>query len=202
MQSQRCRELKRRLVLGGRRIGIGLGQGARGRAGNSASSTSPPNSSASARRLSPPRSAPGGGWRWVSTLGGRGPHSRVYGQLAWRRLSGALNKHAVIIRGLRSSGDGGGDFARLGGTTVPGAGPDSELILSLCLPCHPAEGARRAGREEKPALKTHTQGCGGARDWGRRSPQWKPLARERPQSGFVQPLLGPGSALSAGSVWR
>lgn len=149
----------------------------------------------------------GPGWRmevgaWFSTLGGRGPHSRACGQPAWRRLSGALNKHAIIIRGLRSSGDGGGDFARLGGTRVPGAGPDSELILSLCLPCHPAEGARRAGREEKPAIKTHTQACGGARDWGRQSPQWKPLARERPQSGFVQPLLGPGSALSAGSVWR
>ena len=54
-----------------------------------------------------------------------------------------------------------------------------------------ARGGRGARRN---LLSKHTQGCGGASDWGRRSPQWKPLARERPQSGFVQPLLGPGSA--------
>ena len=37
------------------------------------------------------------------------------------------------------------------GTGVPQAGPDSERTLSLCLSHHPAEGARREGREEGPA---------------------------------------------------
>ena len=143
-----------------------------------------------------------GGGSLVPTSGGRGPHSRACGQPAWSPLSRALNKHAIIIRGLRSSGGGGGDVTRLWGTRVPGAGPDSELILSLYLPRHPAEGARRAGREEKPALKTHTQGCGGARDWGRRSPSGNHWPERDPNPASSNPSWDQAAPLSAGSVWR
>lgn len=61
-------------------------------------------------------------------------------------------------------------------------------------PLSPSRGRAEGGaRGETCSQNTHA-GMWGRQGLGKAKPQWKPLARERTQSGFVQPLLGPGSA--------
>lgn len=62
------------------------------------------------------------------------------------------------------------------GTRVPGACPDSERTLSLFLCRRPAEGARRAGHEQRPAPKTHP-GIGSAMNTWRRGPKQETVPR-------------------------
>lgn len=120
---------------------------------DSAASTSPSNSSASARRPSPPRSA-GWGKPPGRARGARGPHPQpALGRPAWRPLSGALDKHEIITWG--ATGAAAATVFR-SGTRVPQAGPGlgthaRPVPLSSSSRGRAEGGARGGTRSQNPA---------------------------------------------------
>lgn len=69
-------------------------------------------------------------------------------------------------------------------------------------PLSPSRGRAEGGaRRETCSQNTHA-GMWGRQGLGEAKPPVETTGQRGPQSGFVQPLLGPGSALSTGSIWR
>lgn len=144
------------------------------------------------------RAADGDGGLVPTHPGKEQTSSTACGRPAWRPHSQALNKHEIIIRGAAT-------VAAAAATLLFRDKCERQVrTLSARLACLRLS-RRPAGGARGPMCSQYTSRDLGApetqrrraRRWARRTP-----ARERPQSGRLHPLLGPGSDPLGGECLR